>query len=183
MAAREPGTTRTAIWNAAHRLFSERGYAGTPLRDIASEAGVDAALIIRHFTSKEELFLQTMRLEEEQRAMVDGPIEGLGEHFIEYVLTAEDQVRAVFLALLRASDSEGVSSRLREAHEEFFIGPIRARLDGPDAELRARLAAALVGGLLYSLWVVGDEQLAAADPREVIRRYGALLQQLLTPER
>jgi len=58
---------------------------------------------------------------------------------------------------------------------------LRSRLEGPDAEVRARLAAALVGGLLYSLWVVGDEQLLAADPTELVRHYGALLQALVTP--
>ena len=52
---------------------------------------------------------------------------------------------------------------------------------GPDADLRARLAAAVVGGLLYALWVVGDETLAAAGRRELIVRYGALLQSVLTP--
>ena len=59
--------------------------------------------------------------------------------------------------------------------------PLLERLTGPDAELRARLGAALIGGLLYSLWVVGDEQLAATDHRELVVRYGALLQSLITP--
>ena len=54
-------------------------------------------------------------------------------------------------------------------------------MSGPDADLRARLAAALVGGLLYSMWVVGDDELVAADHADVVRRYGALLQELLTP--
>jgi len=58
---------------------------------------------------------------------------------------------------------------------------LRDRLSGPDAELRARLAAALVGGLLYSLWVVGDEELLATDHHELVTRYGGLLQTLITP--
>ena len=70
---------------------------------------------------------------------------------------------------------------LREAHESSFVAPLLARLDGPDAELRARLAAALVGGLLYSLWVVGDDTLAAADRTDLVATYGALLQRLITP--
>ena len=172
--------TQGEIWSAAQRLFSQRGYAGTPLRDIATEAGVDPALIIRYFGSKERLFLETMRLEIEHDAVLDGPVESLGERFIEYLLDEEGHTRSIFLALLRASDNDGVSSRLREAHETQFVEPLLARLTGPDAELRARLAAALVGGMLYSLWVVGDEGLAA-DHQGLITRYGALLQQLLTP--
>ena len=181
MTSRDRESTQAAIRTVAHRLFSERGYSGTPLRDIASEAGVDPALIIRYFSSKEELFLDTMRLDDEQFAVLDGPLEELGEHFIDFVLTSEEQVRSIFLALVRASGTEGVDSRLAEAHEEYFVAPFRARLQGDDAELRARLAAALVGGLLYSLWVVGDEHLVATDHHELVRRYGGLLQQLITP--
>ena len=181
MSSRDRESTEVAIRTAAHRLFSERGYSATPLRDIASEAGVDPALIIRYFSSKEDLFLETMRIDDEQFAVLEGPREELGEHFIDFVLSSGDQVRSIFLALVRASGTEGVASRLTEAHEEYFVAPLRARLEGPDAELRARLAAALVGGLLYSLWVVGDEHLVATDHHELVRRYGGLLQELITP--
>lgn len=173
--------TKEAIRAAAAKLFPVHGYAGTSVRDIAAEAGVDAALVIRHFGSKEGLFLEIMQLDDDAQPLLDGPIEQLGEHFIEYVLNAGDEVRGVFLALVRASDSDGVAPRLREVHDTAFVAPLRSRLEGPDAEVRARLAAALVGGLLYSLWVVGDEQLLAADRTELVRHYGALLQAVVTP--
>ncbi|MCS0499787.1 hypothetical protein NUH29_09530 [Protaetiibacter sp. 10F1B-8-1] len=122
-----------------------------------------------------------MQLDEEAQPLLDGPIDQLGEHFIEYVLNAGDEVRGIFLALVRASDSDGVAPRLREVHDTAFVAPLRSRLTGPDAEVRARLAASLVGGLLYSMWVVGDEELLAADRTDIVRRYGALLQALVTP--
>lgn len=181
MAVRSGETTREAIWSAARRLFSDRGYAGTPVRDIAGEAGVDAALVIRHFGSKELLFLETMQLDIEHGDVMAGPLDTLGERLIERLLRTEEQTRSIFVALVQAGASDGVSSRLREAHEAQFVAPLQQRLDGPDAELRARLAASVVGGLLYSLWVVGDETLLATDHRELARRYGALLQSLLTP--
>ncbi|PZQ87609.1 MAG: TetR family transcriptional regulator [Leifsonia xyli] len=174
-------TTKDAIHRAAARLFPLHGYAGTSVRDIAAEAGVDPALVIRHFGSKEELFLEIMQLDEETQPLLDGPLDQLGEHFIDFVLRSGEQVRGVFLALIRASDSEGVAPRLREVHDAAFVTPLLSRLEGPDAELRARLAAALVGGLLYSLWVVGDEALLATDRTELVRRYGTLLQGLVTP--
>jgi hypothetical protein len=58
-------------------------------------------------------------------------------------------------------------------------------LTGPDVEISPRLAGALVGGLLYALWVVGDEKLdeklAAIDHEKITLRHGALLQQSLDP--
>jgi AcrR family transcriptional regulator len=174
------GTT-AAIFAAARKLFSDRGYAGTPVRDIAAEAGVDAALVIRYFGSKELLFLETMQLDIDPVGMLDGPIETLGEDFIDFVLRSGDQMRSIYLALLRASDTNGINKQLRSVHESQFVEPLRARLIGDDADVRAHLAAALVGGMLYSLWVVGDEFLAAADHRDLVTHYGALLQQLITP--
>ena len=41
---------------AAARLFSRRGFDGTTTRDIAQSAGVNEAIIFRHFTSKDELY-------------------------------------------------------------------------------------------------------------------------------
>ena len=172
--------SRVAIRDAAVRLFAHAGYANTSVRDIAADAGVDAALVIRHFGSKEQLFLDTMRLEFEDIDL-DGPVETLGESIIRSLLAADDHVRGVYLALIRASDAGGVSSALRAAHEEGFVAPLAARLDGTDAGLRARLAAAMVGGLFYGLWIVGDEELLASPHDELARRYGAALQAVLTP--
>ena len=124
-----------------------------------------------------------MRLDLEHNPLEDGPVETLGERFLEWLLESNELTRGAFLALLRASDDGERGSALREAHETTFVAPLLARLEGPDAELRARLAASLVGGLLYSLWVVGDDTLATADRGELVRTYGALLQQLITPSR
>ncbi len=178
----ELGTaTRRSIWAAAMELFTRQGYAATTVREIAGRAGVDPALVIRHFGSKETLFIETMSAALDDQPLVTGPTETLGEDFIRFVLDAEDQVRGVFLALVRASDVEGIAPQLGKQHELTFVTPLRGRLTGPDAQLRARLAAALVGGLLYALWVVEDEGLASADPESIVRTYGGLLQQLITP--
>lgn len=175
------GDSRTAIRTAAERLFAARGYAATSVRDIAAAAAVDPALVIRHFTGKEPLFLATMQLDLELEAVLDGPIGSLGPRLIAYLLDADEHTRGVFLALLRASDTDDVGTRLREVHDAGFVEPLRRRLTGPDRDLRASLAGALVGGLLYALWVVGDERLLATDHADLARHYGRVLQDLVTP--
>jgi AcrR family transcriptional regulator len=47
---------KVALTNAALRLFSRNGFEGTTLRAIASEAGVDMALVARLFGSKRGLW-------------------------------------------------------------------------------------------------------------------------------
>ena len=54
---RVPGKTRRQqILTAATQLFSRQGFDGTTTREIARQAGVNEAIIFRHFTSKEELY-------------------------------------------------------------------------------------------------------------------------------
>jgi len=176
--------SKRAIWHAAQRLFAENGYARTSVREIASEAAVDPALVIRHYGTKEQLFMETMEVRVAAAAF-DGPIETLGERFISFLLDADADARGVYLALLRASDSGGIWTHLRAAHEDGFVRPFRTRIaahgaDAADADLRARMAAAVVGGLFYSLWVVRDEGLAHVTRETLVRRYGALLQAAIT---
>lgn len=48
--------TRKQILDASLRLFSEKGFARTSVRDIAQAAGITDAAIYYHFESKRELF-------------------------------------------------------------------------------------------------------------------------------
>ncbi|HEU4945832.1 MAG TPA: TetR/AcrR family transcriptional regulator [Kribbella sp.] len=47
---------RRAIFDAARRLFLERGFAGTTIEDVAAAAGVSKQTIYTQFTDKETLF-------------------------------------------------------------------------------------------------------------------------------
>lgn len=49
-------TRRRQILLAAIRLFAEKGFRGTTTKEIAAAAGVNEALIFRHFATKEELY-------------------------------------------------------------------------------------------------------------------------------
>lgn len=180
MVRRTGAATREEIRSAATRLFRERGYSRTSVRDIAALAASNPALVIRHFGSKELLFLDTMQLTIDDEPLLAVPPAEFGERFVARLL-ADDDIRGVYLALVRGSNEPQIKERLQAIHERTFVGPLRSRLTGPDADLRARLAAAVVGGLLYALWVVGDTHLVAADPHDLVTRYGALLQQLITP--
>lgn len=51
---------REQLIGAATRLFSEQGFDATSTRAIAEEAGVNEALIFRHFPSKEDLYAEVV---------------------------------------------------------------------------------------------------------------------------
>jgi AcrR family transcriptional regulator len=47
--------TRERILDAAERMFAERGFAATSIRDVTAEAGVNLAAVHYHFGSKDDL--------------------------------------------------------------------------------------------------------------------------------
>lgn len=58
----EPGLAQR-IRDAAARLFGQRGFHGTGMRDIAEEAGVSIGAVYHYFPSKEEVCLAVLRQE------------------------------------------------------------------------------------------------------------------------
>lgn len=52
--------TREAIIDASFQLFTEKGYHGTSMRDIATRAGITAGSIYNHFTDKEQIIQKVL---------------------------------------------------------------------------------------------------------------------------
>ena len=55
-AASEGESTRERILDVAERLFAQKGFAGTVVRDIAREAGLTAPSLYNHFDGKQALY-------------------------------------------------------------------------------------------------------------------------------
>jgi len=54
-------TTREAVLEAARRLFTQRGYDGTSMRDIAGEVGLTNAALYYHFPGKDSILAALSR--------------------------------------------------------------------------------------------------------------------------
>lgn len=61
VASQEAVETRDRILSAAERLFAERGFEATSVRDITAEAGCNVAAVNYHFGGKENLYVETFR--------------------------------------------------------------------------------------------------------------------------
>jgi AcrR family transcriptional regulator len=169
-------STAESILRSAAKRFWRDGYASTSVRRIAQDAGVDPALVIRYYGSKEELFLKTLPVQGFWDEVLAGPLDTLGARLVDFILSrASDQMLGIHTTLLRASDSPAVRAKLYEIVDRSFIDVLKDRLPGPDAVLRARLIAAQVGGLLQSL-SISDRVLRRYDRAAVVAVYGDAIQ-------
>jgi AcrR family transcriptional regulator len=185
---RRPGSTDTRgrILEAARAAFAERGFDGATMREIATRAGVDAALVHHYFGTKQRLFVAAMELPIDFAVVVprllDGPPAKLGERFVGYILELWDrpEIRPMLLGLVRSATTDPVAgAMMRRLLEEGPLLAIASALDRPDARLRASLAGSQFVGLLLARFVVGVEPLASADRAVVVSVMGPTIQRYL----
>lgn len=61
-----PSGSRRLILETALRLFAERGYSGTSIRDIAAACGLQGPTIYSHYPSKEHVLAELVRIAHEE---------------------------------------------------------------------------------------------------------------------
>ena len=181
---RDAEATRKAILAAAKVHFARSGYEGAFLRDIAVDAGVDAALINRYFGSKEGLFAEVLKraIRTDKLSLFEGNRAEVGRELAQTLATQsahhnEDRLHA-FQFLLRAATSPTTAPMLNEAVQERFMGPIREWLGGEDAGVRSRLISAFFIGLLVER-LIRDEPLPDDERQPFIERLTPILQALI----
>ncbi|WP_427889082.1 TetR family transcriptional regulator [Kribbella sp. GL6] len=174
----DPG--RPSILRAARKAFAREPYDAVTLRGVAADAGVSAALIVKHFGSKEALFEQVADFSEAAELLLQAPNERLGEHAVRALVEyrrANDQdllVRVVF-----AAGKGDERALIREHFRDQVTRAFAARLTGPDADLRAALITAHLLGLGALLAIDKTGPLAAAAPETIAALYAPSIQDLI----
>jgi AcrR family transcriptional regulator len=182
---RDADATRAAIIAAAKVHFARSGYEGAFLRDIAVDAGADAALINRYFGGKEGLFAAVLKetIGSGRRLTIfEGERAKVGRDIANVMATQsahhnEERFHG-FQFLLRAATSPTTAPMLNVAVQERFMGPIREWLGGDDAQTRSRLVSAFFIGLLVER-LIRDEPLAENECEPFIERLAPILQALV----
>lgn len=181
VSADEKELRRQTILGAAKAVFSEKGYAGTTIADVARAAGLSYGTIYWYFDSKEDLFDALMDMGESSlRSRILDALDSAGPADLETALRTS--VRATFehfetdreAARLLFRDSYALGGRF-ERHllniYEGFIDDLEATIaagqrsgvirDAPTRMVAFALAA-LIGQLAYRR-ITTDDGLAAAE--------------------
>ena len=155
--------TRERVLSAARRLFSERGYEGATIRDIAQAAGMSTGAVFASFSDKSELFDEILTADYEviyaqmaQAARTAGAVDEalLGLFGVAYSFHLDQ------LPLLRASiavswtRTEAAERRARADLKHIFrlIGEVTQR--GIDqGQLKSDIDAKLLAEMTWDVYV------------------------------
>ncbi len=184
-----PSGTRQAILDAARARFAKDGYALTTIRGIAADAGVDAALVMQFFGSKDELFAAVMSITPHAVSRIasafDGPVDSLGERltraYLEVWEGEPQDSEALLAALRRAIASEQAAAQLREFVQVRLMESISPQLGAdPDMLARLALASSMLIGVIVGRRIVQIPSLANEEAEALIARLAPAVQVILT---
>ena len=180
--------TQEAIRQAARERFLRDGYQGVTMRSIASDAGVDVALVSYYFGSKQGLFGAAMALPANPAELLQTELAGdpdtLPERLLRSLLlvwdTPETGAPLRALAANAASDAE-LNRLVREVVGREIVGQLAAHLGDPDGPQRAAAFATQIAGLIFSRYIFRLEPMASMSPDDVIDRLAPSLRLALFP--
>jgi len=142
--AEHAADTRRALIEAARRLFSRRGYAGTSLDDVCQRARVTKGALYHHFRNKEDLFVAVLE-------QVEGEFVEAGSARADPAADVWQKLRAAGRSFLEACTRSNTRRIVLEA--PAVLGWQRCRdIEGEHVVrlMRAALEEAVGNGLLRS---------------------------------
>jgi AcrR family transcriptional regulator len=170
--------TRADILRAARVRFGSDGYERTTLRTVAADVGVDPALVIRYFGSKQNLFAAaaefTLNLPDLSTVNPDDVADALLPSF--FAVWEED---TTFVALLRAAMTSPTAADTMRQVFATQVAPKLAAITPDHPAERAGLMGAFVIGLATTRYVLANPAVADLSHDELIRWAGPVIRQLL----
>ncbi|MEV0626964.1 TetR/AcrR family transcriptional regulator [Nonomuraea wenchangensis] len=172
--------TERHILDAARTLFAEVGFERTTIRAVARAAGVDPALVMQYFGSKQELFRHAVEAAPPPEEGLDA--DELVDHLLGTLDTKIGELSPGSLAMLRSMlthPEAGAAAREALARQ---IDRLSAAIPGDDARLRAALMAVVMLGVTIGHQLLELEELRAVPPEEIARLLRPGLRALTGPE-
>lgn len=166
---------------AARERFSRDSYDDVGLRDIAGDAGVDAAMIHRYFGTKDDLFSAALDSCEMGQNLFDGPRDGFGRRLADQIVF-EPKRGAKLLGMrimLRSIGSAKAAEIVQASANAQFFQPFAAWLGGEDADIRTRVLAGLMMGMGVSRELAGGYGLSDSDGERLRDRLAVIFQSIV----
>jgi len=157
-------STRERILNVALELFTEKGYDGASLREIAEQLGVTKAAIYYHFASKDDILMALhMRLHEFGKdalsQMTEEPVTlELWSRLLDQIVGQMLAQRKLFLFHERNQAAlENLHRKDHDAEHDDIQDRFRRVLADPRVPLRDRVRMACsIGAVFAGLFMSGD---------------------------
>jgi AcrR family transcriptional regulator len=194
MASRNAPTARPSlqrILRVASRLFAERGYGMTSMRDIAQAARIRAATLYHYFRSKDDLYLEVLEREQVKlREIMNEVLAGEGDFRaqIETMVTRAFDYHLENPNLARLALRMALGDGLRRPYDQRWLGMMevllrpraaKGQIKDIDPALFLITAGAIIAQHAIANGAYQDLVGARVDPEEVRRRSREHVKQII----
>ena len=178
---RNAAETRADILAAARLRFGADGFERTTLRAVAADVGVDPALVIRYFGSKQDLFAAAAEFSVDLPDLRDVAPDDLADALFGRFFAVWEQ-DTTFVALLRAAMTSPAAADTMRKVFATQVAPALAAVTPDHAEQRAGLLGAFVIGLATTRYVLANPAVADLSPDDLIRWARPVVRRLLVDD-
>jgi AcrR family transcriptional regulator len=180
---RNAAATKERLLDSARKRFLQESYEAVGLREIASDAGVDVALVGRYFGSKEQLFKDVLRKDGGNWKELALQAPDLPSFLAEIVAGKDRSGDAShverLLIMLRSVSSPLASELVRSSFAEDVLVPLSSLLKGPNPEMRAAMAMSVLMGTTVMRTIMNLHVLHECDDETFKKRLAQLLRAAL----
>lgn len=177
-ATKKSQRTREAILDAARTQFAEIGYERATVRSIAAAAGIDPAMVIRYFGSKDGLFASASEFSLRLPDLTAPPRDAVGVTLVRHFLELWEGNDTLQLLLRTGVTNPQAAAAMREIFGSQLIPQVVALgVDRPQE--RAGLAATQVLGLALCRYILAFPPIVALGHDELVSSVGAVVQRYL----
>lgn len=186
---RPPGTsdTRDRILVSARELFARNGIDKTSIRAIASDAGVDPALVHHYFGTKTQLFAAAIHIPIDPMAVI-GPLRQVPVDRIGHVLPSillplwDSEMGKGFIATLRSILAGNDASLVRSFLQDVIAAEVGSRVDDPpgSGRIRVQFVASQLVGVVMARYILELDPFRSLPVEQIAETIAPNLQRYLT---
>jgi AcrR family transcriptional regulator len=170
--------TKAAILAAARERFGASGFQAATIRGIAADVGVDPAMVMRYFGSKDKLFAAAAEFELGFPDFTTTDPAQVGRSLVRHFLERwEDEALVI---LLRSSATNGDAAQRMQEIFRAQIQPLAAAFaPAEESGVRAGLVASQILGMALCRFVLQLPPVVGMTSDEVVDWLGPTIQRYL----
>ncbi len=181
------GVAMDRIVTVARASFADHGWAGTSMRAVARDAGVDSRLVAYYFADKSALLQACLQPPpgylEGIAAVLRTPLRRRGAALLRNLLAAWNNpaTATVLRSIILTAAHEPVAlERLQQVFRNSMIGAVAESLDDNERLVRGGLVASQLVGLSMTRYVWRLEPIRRLPDEDVVSLIGPTIQRYLT---
>jgi AcrR family transcriptional regulator len=179
MTRRSSEQTKATILVAARERFAAAGFEAATIRAIAADAGIDPAMVMRYYGSKDKLFAAAAEFDLKFPDLSGVRSEHLGAAMVSHFLDRWEGDEALIVLLRSSTTNDEAAARMHQ----IFVGqlePLVATLVPAGAAARAGLVASQILGFALCRYVLRLQPVVRMSREEIVDWLGPTIQRYLS---